>query len=87
VKYLRHVTHEICSEVRCQNGAVGVMVMMKPHEKYINHAAMSNTVPSLRPDWLTKFSRQLTSCLVRLATMTSYSFKAADENARFQGLR
>ena len=48
---------------------------------------MSNKAPSFEADLYTMLSRQLTSCLIRFATISSYSFMAVDENARFQDLR
>jgi len=57
------------------------------HAKYFNHLVMSTTALAFSSDLWTISSRQPTSCRTRFATITSYSFKAADEKARSQGLR
>ena len=63
------------------------MVVGANHPKNLIHRVMSTTTFAFSPEFLIISSRQPTSCLTRLATIISYSFTAADENARFHGLR
>ena len=82
----RHVAHEICAGIACSQKAIKTVVA-KAHLKYFNHRVMSTIAFVFLSDFSIMSSRQPTSCLTRFATSTSYSFRAADEKARFHGLR
>jgi hypothetical protein len=82
----RHVAHKVCAVTTRRRNEIKPMVV-RAHVKYFNHCVMSTTAFALSSDLWTMSSRQPTSCLMRFATIISYSFIAADEKARFQGLR
>ncbi len=84
----RHVTHKICAVITLSWKEIR-HTSMRAHVKYFNHLVISTTAFSLKflSDLWTVSSKQPTSCLIRFATMISYSIIAANEKARFHGLR